>query len=116
LPATATPPRLTPLEASSYGGRVRVQNEGAVRLEVADTKGLSQIAPEQFPVARAAGSPPSTQAFAYRFADAGYAYNVRADNVLPELGVDAIIVYHVGDADMTLEAELSLGHSRSALA
>ncbi|HTB63970.1 MAG TPA: LysM domain-containing protein, partial [Opitutales bacterium] len=108
LPSTVSPPRLSPAGASSYGGLLRVQNEGTVRLEVANTTGLSQIAPEQFQVARPANTPPPTQAFAYRFADSGYAYAVNADNVLPEYTVDSIIAYHLGDADTYLEAELNL--------
>jgi LysM repeat protein len=108
LPSTVQPPRLSPAGASSYGGLLRVQNEGTVRLEVANTTGLSQIAPEQFQIARPANTPPPTQAFAYRFADSGYAYAVNADNVLPEYTVDSIIAYHLGDADTYLEAELNL--------
>ncbi len=108
LPATAKPPRLAPVGASSYGGLLRVQNEGTVRLDVANATGLSQIAPEQFPVARPANAPASTQAFAYRFADSGYTYSVNADNVLPEFTVDSIIAYHLGETDTYVEAELNL--------
>ncbi len=108
LPATAKPPRLTPTGTSSYGGLLRVQNEGTVRLEVTGTTGLSQIAPEQFSVARPQNSPPSTQAFAYRFADSGYTYAVNADNVLPEFTADSIIAYHLGETDTYLEAEINL--------
>jgi len=108
LPATAKPPHLTPTGTSNYGGLLRVQNEGTVRLEVTGTTGLSQIAPEQFQVARPQNAPPSTQAFAYRFADAGYAYAVSADNVLPEFTADSIIAYHLGETDTYLEAEINL--------
>jgi hypothetical protein len=106
LPASATPPRVTPVGALNYGGRLRVQNEGAVRVEVLDPKGLSQIAPEQF--ASINNSATSTQAFAYRFADAGYAFSIHASNVLPELGVTSILTYHLGESDAYVEAEIQL--------
>jgi len=106
LPATAVPPRISPVDALSYGGFLRVQNEGAVRMEVLDTTGLSQIAPEQFAPAKVGA--PSTQAFAYRFADAGYTYKVRADNVLPEINATSVLTYHLGESDVSLDAEISL--------
>ncbi len=108
LPATATPPRVSPVGASSFGGWLRVQNEGAVRLEVQNASGLSQIAPEQFPVARPPNAAPSTQAFAYRFADAGYTYAIKGDNVTPEFTTDSIIVYHLGETDTNVQAEINL--------
>jgi len=108
LPATAKPPHLSPVGASSYGGRLRVQNEGTVRLEVANTTGLSQIGPEQFPVTLSANAIAPTQAFAYRFADTGFSYTISADNVLPEFTTDNIIVYHLGETDTYFEAEIDL--------
>ena len=79
-----------------------------MRLEVTGTTGLSQIAPEQFTVSRPPNAPPSTQAFAYRFADSGYTYAVNADNVLPEFTADSILAYHLGETDTYLEAEINL--------
>ncbi len=106
LPATVTPPRLVPVDALSYGGFLRVQNEGAVRLEVLDTNGLSQIAPEQFAPVKVGA--PSTQAFAYRFADAGFTYHVRGDNVSPELSTTAVLTYHLGESEVSLDAQIDL--------
>ncbi|MGA2052818.1 MAG: hypothetical protein ABSH19_05850, partial [Opitutales bacterium] len=106
LPATVVPPLVTPVGALNYGGRLRVQNSGAIRIEVLNPTGLSQIAPEQF--APFDNGAPSTQAFAYRFADAGFSYSVRAANVLPELGVTSLLTCHLGESDTYLVAEIQL--------
>ena len=41
--------QLRPEGATRFAGYFRIVNEGAVRLEVAQARGLSQISPEQFP-------------------------------------------------------------------
>jgi hypothetical protein len=41
--------RLTPEGATRFAGYFRIVNDGAVRLEVVQSSGLSQISPEQFP-------------------------------------------------------------------
>jgi len=49
FPQTAGVIRLQPEGATRFSGYFRIVNEGAVRLEVAQASGLSQISPEQFP-------------------------------------------------------------------
>ena len=44
-----TPSSLQPENATRFAGTFRIVNEGAVRLEVLQASGLSQISPEQFP-------------------------------------------------------------------
>ena len=41
--------QLRPERATRFAGYFRIVNEGAVRLEVAQATGLSQISPDQFP-------------------------------------------------------------------
>ena len=41
--------QLRPDGATRFAGYLRIVNEGAVRLEVAQASGMSQISPEQFP-------------------------------------------------------------------
>jgi hypothetical protein len=103
--------QLVPEEATRFGGFVRVVNEGAVRLEVLNATGLSQISPEQIPqtdTTRALLPAQSTQAFAYRFSGPDYQLRVQADNILPELAVSQVLAYHLGETELTLEAELEL--------
>src|ERR1017187_1969322 len=64
--------QVRPDAATRFAGTFRIVNDGAVRLEVTQASGLSQISPEQFPEAnlfRATGS----QRFAYRFSSADFA-------------------------------------------
>jgi hypothetical protein len=97
--------------ATRVGGYLRVVNEGAVRLEVLETAGLSQISPEQFLQSDAVKSwmpPQASQVFAYRFAGSGVRLRAQADNILPELSVSQILSYHLGETDLSLDAELEV--------
>jgi hypothetical protein len=51
FPQSADAIQLQPEGATQFAGSFRVVNEGAVRLEVTQASGLSQISPEQFPEA-----------------------------------------------------------------
>jgi len=111
FPQTADVIGLEPENATRFAGYFRIVNEGAVRLEVAQASGLSQISPEQFPesdqtrsVLRAVGS----QRFAYRFSSADYALQVAADQIQPELTVSEVLTYHHGRNDLAIDAEIEL--------
>jgi hypothetical protein len=111
FPQTAAVIAVQPEGATRFAGYFRIVNEGAVRLEVADAKGLSQISPEQFPESDATRSllrPSGSQRFAYRFSSADYALSVQADQIQPELTVSEILAYHLGENDLAIDAELEL--------
>ena len=111
FPQTMAALRLQPEDATRFGGYIRVVNDGAVRLEVIAAEGLSQISPEQFPVNEVTQSRLAlvgTQQFAYRFAGAAFDLQMRADNILPELGVSELLVYRLGETEMAIDAELEL--------
>lgn len=100
-----------PEGAVRVGGYLRLVNEGAVRLEVLESAGLSQISPEQFVQSDAVkGLMPAqaTQVFAYRFAGAQVRMRAQADNILPELGVSGILTYHLGETETAVDAELEV--------
>jgi hypothetical protein len=74
FPQTADAMRLQPEGATRFAGHFRIVNEGAVRLEIAQASGLSQISPEQIPesdATRTALRATGSQRFAYRFSSAG---------------------------------------------
>src|SRR6185369_5506028 len=80
FPQTADAMRLQPDGATRFAGHFRVVNEGAVRLEVLQASGLSQISPEQFPESDATRALLGTQAsqrFAFRFSSADFALRVQ---------------------------------------
>ncbi len=111
FPQTTDAVRLQPDGATRFAGYVRIVNDGAVRLEVAQARGLSQISPEQFPetdATRATLAVAGSQRFAYRFSDANYALRVQADQILPELTVSEVLTYRLGENELSADAEIEL--------
>ena len=105
FPVKVEPLRMAPLGSLRHSGWLRVANEGAVRIEVSDPKGLIQLAPGQFP----GGVDESLrQVFVYRFPSADYAYVIQADQVLPEVSVTEVTVYELAEADRRVRASLEL--------
>jgi hypothetical protein len=111
FPQTADVLQLRPENATRFAGCLRLVNEGAVRLEVVQAGGTSQISPDQFPdtdATRAAFRVEGNQRFAYRFAGADFALRIQADQILPELAVSEVLAYRAGENELTLDAELEL--------
>ena len=111
FPQTVDAMQLRPEGATRFAGYFRIVNDGAVRLEVVDAKGLSQISPEQFPESdltkslfRAGGE----QRFAYRFSGADFALRIQADQILPELTVSQVLAYQLGETELSIDAEIEL--------
>jgi hypothetical protein len=103
--------QIRPEKATRTAGWFRIVNEGAVRLEVVEASGLSQISPEQFPeteTTKAFLRPTGDQRFAYRFSGADFTLRVQADNILPEVSVSQVLAYHLGETELAIEAELEL--------
>ena len=111
FPQAADAVQLRPEGATRFAGYFRIVNEGAVRLEVAQATGLSQISPDQFPesdATRAALRPTGSQRFAYRFSGADFALRIQAGQILPELGVSEMLVYHLGESELAIDSEIEL--------
>lgn len=105
FPVRAESLRLAPRGALRHSGWLRVANEGAVRIELADAKGLIQLAPGQFP----GGNDDSLrQVFVYRFPSQDYSYTIQADQVLPEVSVTEVSVYELAETDRRIAADLEL--------
>ena len=109
LPQTVEVLQLRPVAATRFGGYYRISNEGAVRLEITEAVGLSQLSPDQFPqteesknLLRGAG----TQQFVYRFSGEDIRLTVQADQILPEVTASELIVYHVGASETAIDAEI----------
>ena len=111
FPQTVDAMQLRPEGATRFAGYFRIVNEGAVRLEVVDAKGLSQISPEQFPESDATKSAfraGGEQRFAYRFSGADFALKIQADQILPELTVSQVVAYQLGETELSIDAEIEI--------
>ena len=104
-PLEAQAIRLSPLGALRHSGFLRVANQGSVRVEVMEASGLIQLAPDQFP----GGVDPSLrQAVVYRFPSADYDYKVNASQVLPEISVNEVTLYELGESDRKILSDIEL--------
>ena len=106
FPVRAEPLRLTPEGAVRHSGYLRVANDGAVRIEIADAAGLMQLAPSQFP-----GDPIEEgvrQVLVYRFASADYDYRVAASQIVPEVNVSQIATYEIAETNRVINADIEL--------
>jgi hypothetical protein len=111
FPQTADVLQLRPEGSTRFAGYFRIVNEGAVRLEVAQATGLSQISPEQFPetdATKALFRADGAQRFAYRFSGADFALRIQADQILPELSASEVLAYHLGESELSIDAEIEL--------
>ncbi len=107
FPQSADAIQLRPEGATRFAGSFRIVNDGAVRLEVIQAGGLSQISPEQFPEANLF-RPTGSQRFAYRFSSADFALRIQADQILPEVGVSQVLAYNLGENELSVDAEIEL--------
>ncbi|HWF20132.1 MAG TPA: hypothetical protein VG754_12755, partial [Verrucomicrobiae bacterium] len=111
FPQVADAMQLRPDGATRYAGWIRVVNEGAVRLEVTQASGLSQISPEQFPesdATKALFAASGSQRFAYRFSGADFALRIQADQIFPELSVSQVTSYNLGENELAIDSEIEL--------
>jgi hypothetical protein len=110
FPQQAEVMQIRPEDATRFAGHFRIVNDGAVRLEVLQAAGLSQISPDQFPQTSAtqAFPPGSGQRFAYRFSGADFALKLQADQILPEVAVSQVLGYHLGANELVIDAEIEL--------
>jgi hypothetical protein len=111
FPQTADAIRLRPEGATRFVGYYRIVNEGAVRLEIGQTRGLTQISPEQFPETDASKlllRVPGNQRFAFRFSGADFALRIQADQILSEVTTSQVLGYHLGESELAIDAEIEL--------
>ena len=111
FPQSADAMQVLPEGATRFAGHLRIVNDGAVRLEVLQANGLSQISPEQFPesdATRAAFHITGSQRFAYQFSSPDFALKIQADQILPEVAVSQLLAYNLGENELAVDAEIEL--------
>jgi hypothetical protein len=97
--------RIAPIGSLRHSGFVRYANDGAVRIEVADAKGLIQLAPNQFP---GGANQALRQALVYRFPSSEFSAKILADQILPEVGVTEVTVYELAETDRRIISNIEL--------
>ena len=103
--------QVRPEGATRFAGYVRIVNEGAVRLEVAQASGMSQISPEQFPesdLTRAMLHVTGSQRFAYRFSGAVFRRRFRRNKFCQNSAVSEVLNYNLGENELAIDAEIEL--------
>lgn len=110
FPLEVAPLRVLPLNAIRNNGYLRLSNEGAVKLEVKETTGLSRVSPELFPQAgeMSEAKPNGGRSFAFRHSGDSFSFRALADDVLPEVNVSQSLLYVLGENDLSIRAELEL--------
>ncbi len=111
FPQTVEVLQFRPMSATRFAGYYRICNDGAVRLEIAQANGLSQLSPDQFPKTELTGDlllSPGRQQFVYRFSGEDFNLKVQADQILPEITASELITYHVGQTEAAIEAEIEI--------
>lgn len=102
---------LEPEGSIRHSGYLRVSNSGSVSVEPTALRGLTQLAPEQFPGDAIA----ARQLFAYRFPTADHAFTIVADRIQPEVSVGQLVLYQLSDADRVILADVELDIREAAI-
>ena len=110
FPLETRPVRITPQGAVRHHGWIEVVNEGAVRLDIVNTLGLSRVSPEN----EAADSEGEgrqaypSQRFAFRHSSTEYGLTAQVDDIQPEITASTLLSYHLGHEQTRIEADLDL--------
>lgn len=110
FPLETQPVRITPQGAVRHHGWIEVVNEGAVRLDIVNTSGLSRVSPKN----EAANSKNEgrqaypSQRFAFRHSSTEYGLTAQVDDIQPEITASALLSYHLGHEQTRIEADLDL--------
>lgn len=111
FPVTIQGLRLNPIGAIRHSGHLRVSNIGSVRLQPTELRGLTQLAPDQYP-----GDPlEARQTFVYRFPAADHAFSVVADSIEPEVNISELIVFQLAETDRVISADIELDVREAAI-
>ncbi len=100
-----------PQGAIRNSGHLRIANSGSVSVEPTSLRGLTQLAPEQFP----GEAIQSRQLFVYRFPSADYGFTIVADRVQPEVSVTQLVLYQLSESDRVITADIELDIREAAI-
>ena len=102
---------LQPDGAIRNAGHLRISNSGSVSIEPTALRGLTQLAPEQFP----GDAIQSRQLFVYRFPASDYGFTIVADRVQPEVSITQLALYQLSESDRVISADIELDIREAAI-
>ena len=110
FPLETQPVRITPQGAVRHHGWIEVVNEGAVRLDIVNTLGLSRVSPknEAADLENEGRQAYPSQRFAFRHSSTEYGLTAQVDDIQPEITASALLSYHLGHEQTRIEADLDL--------
>ena len=113
FPCQADVPVLVPVNVIRAGGSLILGTDSAVKLQVANSTGLTQIDPSAFPRANAVESTvprhvPSRGLFAWQYAAVPYELKLAADNIASAIHADINLLLNVADGVVVAEASIQL--------
>ena len=110
FPLETQPVRITPQGAVRHHGWIEVVNEGAVRLDIVNTLGLSRVSPknEAANTENEGRQAYPSQHFAFRHSSTEYGLTAQVDDIQPEITASALLFYHLGHEQTRIEADLDL--------
>ena len=116
FPVKVVPMKLKVVDAIRYSGNILVVNEGSVRVQVFEAKGITQVSPEVFPMLREFNiNKVNRQLFSYRYSDDAFAFSIQADDIKAEVSASVLQHCHLGNDDLTLNAEIELDIREAAV-
>lgn len=111
LPAETGLLQLEPIGATRANGQILLLNDGAVNLGIANSKNLSQVSPAQISLEneeRIQLQIDNRQAFGFVYAGTDYELSIRAEDILSEVSVSTLSLYHLSSSEMTIDVEMNL--------
>lgn len=102
---------LQPKGAIRNSGHLRISNSGSVSVEPTGLRGLTQLAPEQFP----GGALQSRQIFVYRFPSGDHGFTIVAERVQAEVSVTQLVLYQLSESDRVIAADIELDIREAAI-
>jgi len=111
LPTETELLQLEPVGATRVNGQILLLNDGAVNLGIAASENLSQVSPNQIDLAsdeRVQLKIEKRQAFGFVYAGTEYALSIRAEDILSEVSVSTLSLYHLSASETTIDVEMNL--------
>ena len=111
LPAQSSLLQLVPVAATRVSGQLLLLNEGAVSLDVAQARNMTQVSPDKVSVGlddRRETILEERQAFGFQYSGSGQMLLIGAEDILPEIAASVVSMYDIGLSESSIDVDLNL--------